>query len=476
MDEIEVDYLVVGAGASGMAFVDALVAEDEECEVLLVDRRHRPGGHWLDAYPFVRLHQPSATYGVTSLDLGEDRIDRTGPNAGFYERATAAEIVGYYDTVLEQVLLPTGRVRFLGLSEHRERDDGTQLVRSLLTGEETAVRARRRVVDATYTESSIPKTHTPGFAIDEGAVVVPPNDLVDPGRAAAGYTIIGGGKTSMDTCGWLLEMGVDPDRIRWVRSRDGWYFNRAFTQPRDMVGSFMQLQARWIAAAAAAGDARDFARRLEASEVFLRVDPDEEPTAFRGATVSVGEIEALRTIEDVVRRGRVRRVTADRIVFDDGELPTGPDHLYVDCTAAGVPPTTPRPLFSPGRIALEYVTLGFVPWGAATVGAVEALVDDDDELKNRLCPPVVFSGHVADLLSFADAGMRGLAARSAEPAVSKWNDRCRLNPGRGAGAHLDDPAVADAFDVIGANYFPALENLQRLLSGDAGERAVAPSS
>ena len=109
MAEIEVDYLVVGAGASGMAFVDALVAEDADAEVLLVDRRHRPGGHWLDAYPFVRLHQPSATYGVTSRPLGDERIDESGSNAGFYERATAAEIVAYYDKVLEEVLLPSGR-------------------------------------------------------------------------------------------------------------------------------------------------------------------------------------------------------------------------------------------------------------------------------------------------------------------------------------------------------------------------------
>jgi cation diffusion facilitator CzcD-associated flavoprotein CzcO len=55
MREIETDYLVVGAGASGMAFTDALLA-NSEARVVLVDRRHRPGGHWLDAYPFVSLH------------------------------------------------------------------------------------------------------------------------------------------------------------------------------------------------------------------------------------------------------------------------------------------------------------------------------------------------------------------------------------------------------------------------------------
>jgi cation diffusion facilitator CzcD-associated flavoprotein CzcO len=58
MGGIETDYLVVGAGAAGMAFVDALIA-DCDADVVMVDRRHRPAGHWNDAYPFVRLHGPS---------------------------------------------------------------------------------------------------------------------------------------------------------------------------------------------------------------------------------------------------------------------------------------------------------------------------------------------------------------------------------------------------------------------------------
>lgn len=95
MAGIETDYLVVGAGAAGMAFADALIA-DSDADVVLVDRRHRPGGHWNDAYPFVRLHQPSAFYRVNSRILGTDSIDKTGPNAGFYERASAAEICEYY--------------------------------------------------------------------------------------------------------------------------------------------------------------------------------------------------------------------------------------------------------------------------------------------------------------------------------------------------------------------------------------------
>ena len=45
MDTIETDYLVVGAGAAGMAFVDTLISECD-AEVVMVDRRHAPGGHW----------------------------------------------------------------------------------------------------------------------------------------------------------------------------------------------------------------------------------------------------------------------------------------------------------------------------------------------------------------------------------------------------------------------------------------------
>jgi len=45
---VDTDYLVVGAGASGLAFVDALVAE-ADVEVTVFDRRPGPGRHWLHA-------------------------------------------------------------------------------------------------------------------------------------------------------------------------------------------------------------------------------------------------------------------------------------------------------------------------------------------------------------------------------------------------------------------------------------------
>ena len=89
--ELETDYLVIGAGAAGMAFTDSLL-DHSDATVTIVDRNHAPGGHWQDAYPFVRLHQPSAFYGVSSVPLGQDSVDEFGTNAGYYELANADEI------------------------------------------------------------------------------------------------------------------------------------------------------------------------------------------------------------------------------------------------------------------------------------------------------------------------------------------------------------------------------------------------
>ena len=73
LDTIEADYVVVGAGASSMAFVDTLLRQST-ATVAIIDRRHKPGGHWNDAYPFVRLHLPSHYYGVESTSLGRERL------------------------------------------------------------------------------------------------------------------------------------------------------------------------------------------------------------------------------------------------------------------------------------------------------------------------------------------------------------------------------------------------------------------
>ena len=108
MQQLETDYLVIGSGAMGMAFCDELIAGTNAS--IIVDKHHQPGGHWNDAYPFVRLHQPSAFYGVNSKKLGNNTIDATGPNKGLYELATNSEVCGYFDQVMQRQFLSSGRV------------------------------------------------------------------------------------------------------------------------------------------------------------------------------------------------------------------------------------------------------------------------------------------------------------------------------------------------------------------------------
>ncbi|MEM9517703.1 MAG: hypothetical protein AAGA37_00150 [Actinomycetota bacterium] len=459
MVDLETDYLVIGAGASGLSFVDALITADPEVEVVVVDRRHGAGGHWVDAYPFVRLHQPSAYYGVNSVPLGEDRIDTDGINAGFYERASAAELVRYYERVMEH-LAATGRVRFLLGHEYQGSEHGRHIVRSTISGSPTTLAPRRRFVDATYVESVIPSRHTPTFGIDDGVRFVTPNDLPALDEPAGGLVILGGGKTAMDVCVWLLEHGVDPDQIQWVRPRDGWFVDRTYTQPHDLVANMLDMQSRSVEAAALATSGSDFARRLEAHGMMFRLDPDCEPEIYRGATLARAERDALQTIERVVRLGRVRSISATEIDFDGGTMPIGGDTVVVDCTAQGLATSVTKPIFDGGQMTVQFTTLGVAPWSAAILGFVESL-DVDDAERNRLCPAVPRTGLIADQLSVYHVGFQAEGARRDHPDIGAWAATSRLNPMRSLAAHASDDVVQPMFMRMFEHYEQAMANLAR---------------
>lgn len=474
MTVIETDYLVVGAGASGMAFADELVASSD-ADVVLVDRRHRPGGHWNDAYPFVRLHQPSALYGVNSRPLGREEIVDDGPDAGFYERATAAEVCDHYHRALEEQLLPSGRVRFLGMCDHLgEHDDGHRIA-SRLTGEETRVRVRRRVVDATYLETSVPATHTRSFTADPDVRLVAPHELVGLVEPAGGYTVLGAGKTAMDTCSWLLDNGVPPEQIRWVRPRDAWMLDRAFFQPRALVTNLIEGLSLELEAAAEARDSDELFQRLEACGQLHRLDSAVEPTMYRGAILSETERERLRDIEDVVRLGRVRHLGVDRIVLDGGSVPTGPGQVHVDCTAVGLRSAPARPIFEPGLITLQPVRTGNTCFNAALVAQVEATRDGDAE-KNRLCPTNVYMSTATDWMATTLVSTTAQARWSQDPDLGAWLERSRLNVASGVQEHLEDPRMQSALQRLLSNQEAALANLERMLAPARGGRPVAAVS
>ncbi len=456
---ISTDYLVVGAGASGLAFADALLAE-ADVEVTVIDRREAPGGHWPDAYPFVRLHSPSAYYGVSSLTLGEDRIDQSGENAGYYERATGKEVCEYFAEAVVR-LTQTGRVRVLTGHEHLGTGSDGERVMDLSTGALHDVVVRRKVVDARYQEGSIPATHATPFEVAPGVRLVPINELPAAAEADCSYTVLGSGKTAVDACIWLLDNDVQPDRIRWIRPRDAWFHDLSHFQPLEQVGATMEGLSLDAEAGAHAAGVEDLFERLEASGRLMRIDPAWPARMYRGTMLSARELTALRQIDDVVRLGRVRRIEADRIVLEHGETDTGPAVLHVDCTALGISNATATPIFEPGRIVLQQVRHLSPCFNAALIGFVEAHRDDDTD-KNRLCPPHPYPSSIEDwprmMLGTWITAERWLS----ESDVSTWVAQSRLNLLRALPDHAAEPSVQTAAKRYLTHLSTAIERLSEL--------------
>jgi hypothetical protein len=416
------DYLVVGAGAMGMAFTDALI-EHADASVIMVDRRHGVGGHWLDAYPFVRLHQASAFYGVASTLLGDGGIQQTGPEAGLHERATAPEICAYYDRVLRERLLASGKVSFFPNCDYL--GDG-QFV-SRVSGKRYEVRGRRRIVDARYLAPEVPAVTPAPFGVAEAVRMLPVNDLVKLGGAPPQYVIVGSGKTATDACIWLLDNGVGPDAICWVRPRDPWMLNRAMVQPNPAV--FIGMAADTMRAATEAALPDDLFLRLEAAGVMLRIDPAVTPTMAKTPTLAQWELDRLRSIENVVRLGHIRHIEPARLVFENREVKISKAAVIVHCAASGLQYSPLVPIWGAEAITLQPIRIGFPCFGAALAGYVEATRDDDAE-KNRLCPPSPYANTPTDWARMQVLGTRASMAFSSQPDIRAWADKTVLNPAR----------------------------------------------
>jgi len=424
--KIDTDYLVVGAGATAMAFVDTLLTETN-ARIAMVDRRYRPGGHWNDAYPFVRLHQPSATYGVNSRELSGWTKDEIGLNAGLYGLASGLDVLSHFDQVMQERFLPSGRVQWLPMSEYDAGPGGTHQIMSLTTGDVARIGVRKKLVDATHAQTAIPSTHPPKYKVAPGVKFTTPNRLPDIRRPHVAYTVVGSGKTGMDTCLWLLQNGVPPSRIRWIMPRDAWLLNRANMQPGvddfdDTIGSMIGQ----FEAIAEATSVSDLFTRLEERDFLMRIDKAVEPTTYRCAVVSPVELAELRRIEDIVRLGHVRAIAPTRIELDRDSLPADPDTLYVDCSASAIVPPPQVPIFDDGRINLLMVRWCQPLFSAALIAFVESHFDDPVE-KNALCSVVPSPERPTDWLTMWAVTLANTARWQQNERVRVWLSQCRLN-------------------------------------------------
>jgi hypothetical protein len=417
----EADYLIVGSGAVGMAFADILLTESD-ASIVIVDKHHKPGGHWNVAYPFVTLHQPSAFYGVSSRELSGGNIDKVGLNKGLNELASGAEVSAYFDNVMREQFIPSGRVKYFPMCDYK----GNGLFESMLTGEQHQVKVNKKTVDATYLKTSVPSTHTPKFDISPDVQFMPPNDLPSVRYRPEGYVVIGGGKTGIDSVLWLLENGVDPEAIRWIMPRDAWLIDRKNTQPTeeffaDAIGS----QAAQMEAIAQAESVDDMFSRLEQAGVFLRIDKGVWPKMFHGATISQLELEQLRRVKNIIRMGRVTSVETDCIKLEQGEIPTNDKYIHIDCSASALLDVKTKPIFEDSLITPQTVRSYQPVFSAAFIAHIE--VAYPEEVKNKVCNVVPLPNTTVDWMRLTVAFMLNQHIWSQDENLREWLLQNRLD-------------------------------------------------
>lgn len=422
LQQLETDYLIVGSGAVGMAFADVLLTETD-ANILIVDKHHKPGGHWNDAYSFVTLHQPSSFYGVSSSELSKGNRDQVGLNKGLAELASGAEIMAYFDQVMKHTFIPSGRVQYFPMCEYK----GDSQFDSMLSDKQYQVKVNKKVIDGTYFKTSVPSTHTPSFEIADGVQFSPLNDLPSLVEPRDGYVIVGGGKTGIDAVLWLLDNQIDPDDITWIMPRDGWWIDRKNTQPsRECFIDTIGAQATQAEAVAMAENVDDLFNRLEKGGVLMRLDKSVKPQMFHGATVSRDELAQLRKIKNVVRKGRVTKLEADKIHFTDETIATTPNTLHVDCSARAVPVSESYDVFQGDKVVVQTVRSYQPVFSAAFIAHIEANYDDE-ALKNELCQVVPLPNHDTDWLLGTAAQMRNQMRWSQEPGIRDWLISNRLD-------------------------------------------------
>ena len=388
-ERLNCDYLVVGAGTSGMSFTDTILSEDPKATLIVVDRNERPGGHWVHAYPFCRIHQTNCNYGVNSMTLGKNISKKGIERYDVRDRSTAQEILEYYQRVREK-FEATGRVKFFFGAEYKEFD-ASRGVHKIVADENKSgetniveVRCRRKLVTV-ENNVVVPSMREPTIPVHEAASFVSVNAL--PESLGSGtfrnYVVFGCGKTGADAIVHLLrDGGVDPSRITWIVSRDVWYFLREgledFYATNDTI-SIPTLEC---------GSVEDIYLGWEERGLLGRLDRSTIPKVFKGPTMDNAELELMRSVEKIVRMGRALSVEQHTIVLEKGSIDYDPDTtLLVDCMVDaffGYDTPNNYSIFEPGHIKLGPTTFIFNPsFSAAHIAFVEcALGENNDDAKN----------------------------------------------------------------------------------------------
>ena len=104
----------------------------------------------------------------------------------------------------------------------------------------------------------------------------------------------------------------------------------------------------------------------------------------------------MRLVDDVVRLGRVERVSRGSIELVHGRREIPEQALFIDCTADGLAAREVKPIFEPGKITLQSVFMCQQVFSAALIARLETATMTDAE-RNHLVTPVPHPTVVEDM-------------------------------------------------------------------------------
>jgi hypothetical protein len=209
--------------------------------------------------------------------------------------------------------------------------------------------------------------------------------------------------------------------------RDSWLLDRATMQPGSMFAD--RIKAGFIAQLRAIRDATspdDLFARLEEAGTLLRIDPAMRPTMYRCATVTLAELDQLRRIGHIVRKGHLRAIESDKMVLDGGEVAMDGRALYIDCTADGAEKRPATSIFDAGRITLQSVRGCQQIFSAALIAHVEAVYPDDAS-KNQVCVPLPHPDTDLDWIRIALADYSNQLRWFDDAELTAWLAEVRLD-------------------------------------------------
>ena len=185
----------------------------------------------------------------------------------------------------------------------------------------------------------------------------------------------------MDAVLYLLEKGVDANNIYWISPNDAWLFNRAALQ----VGYVAQRVLEHGEQLKKAKTVDDVFLAIEKTGGIFRIDENVVPQKWRCGTISPEELEQLRQVKNIIRKGRVNRISTTAIELQKGTIPYMGRSLFVDCSANGLSRRPDVPIFSEGKITLQSILFCQQVFSAAIIAKL-ALTNISDQKRNLIMP------------------------------------------------------------------------------------------